>query len=620
MDVLRPTALEQIYAHASRSYPEECCGFVFADGSVYLGSNIQNELHRKNPQMYPRSAANGYTFSVADTLLLNKAFRSDNPVVVIYHSHPDVGAYFSDEDQDKALFMGEPIYPVSYLVVDVRQGQALGAKLFAWDGKHFALKPFNDLHTELSMNAVSFPDILVRVAKLPGSTLEGAGSTLREVIENLCSSHPQLRQHLFHENNNQLKEHFLFTASEELIDPDVPLPEQARIEVLLATSGGMDVDSLSNEEVQRYVRHITLPGVGREGQLNLKKAKVLIIGTGGLGSPISLYLAAAGIGTLGLVDFDVVESSNLQRQIVHGNSTLGMPKVESAKRRLQDLNRHIQINAHDTALNADNALELVGAYDLVIDGTDNFDTRYLVNDACVQLGKPLVYGAIYRFDGQISVLNYKGGPCYRCLFPSAPPAELAPNCSTGGVIGVLPGVVGMIQATEAIKLLIGIGEPLSGRLMRFDALAMKFSEIRFKRRADCPCCSELRHSETQAPTVCADAVPSQPALAEERYIKPRVLKQVLEHPSSADVLLDVRDASELEVCKLPGVVHIPLADLDGQLDRLCRDNTHYLICYAGTRAEQAASTLLAAGFANTKVLQGGMKHWVRDVEPDMPLY
>ncbi|NWE41661.1 molybdopterin-synthase adenylyltransferase MoeB [Pseudomonas yamanorum] len=619
MKVLSPNALEQIYAHADRSYPEECCGFVFADGSVYLGSNIQNELHRKNPEMYSRSAANGYTFSVADTLMMNKAFRSDNPVVVIYHSHPDVGAYFSDEDQDKALFMGEPIYPVSYLVVDVRQGQTQGSKLFAWDGKRFAQNPFNDLQTELCMNAVSFPDILVRVAKLPASTLEGAGSTLREVIENLCTEHPQLRAHLLYENN-QLKEHFLFTAEEELIDANDTLPEKAKIEVLLATSGGMDVDQLSNEEVQRYVRHITLPGVGREGQLNLKKARVLIIGTGGLGSPISLYLAAAGIGTLGLVDFDVVESSNLQRQVVHGNSTLGLPKVESAKQRLQDLNSHIQINIYDTAFNTDNALELVGAYDLVIDGTDNFETRYLVNDACVQLGKPLVYGAIYRFDGQISVLNYKGGPCYRCLFPQAPPAELAPNCSAGGVIGVLPGVVGMIQATEAIKLLIGIGEPLSGRLMRFDALAMKFSEIRFKRRADCPCCSELRHSQTIAPAVCADAMPSQPSLAEERYIKPRVLKQLLEQHSKADVLLDVRDASELEVCKLPGVVHIPLAELDGQLANLSRDNTHYLICYAGTRAEQAASTLLAAGFANTKVLQGGMKHWVRDVEPDMPLY
>jgi adenylyltransferase/sulfurtransferase len=619
MKVLSPTALEQIYAHADRSYPEECCGFVFADGTVYLGSNIQNELHRKNPEMYSRSAANGYTFSVADTLMMNKAFRSDNPVVVIYHSHPDVGAYFSDEDQDKALFMGEPIYPVSYLVVDVRQGKTQGSKLFAWDGKRFAQTPFNDLQTELCMNAVSFPDILVRVAKLPASTLEGAGSTLREVIENLCIEHPQLRAHLLYENN-QLKEHFLFTAEEELIDANDRLPEKAKIEVLLATSGGMDVDQLSNEEVQRYVRHITLPGVGREGQLNLKKAKVLIIGTGGLGSPISLYLAAAGIGTLGLVDFDVVESSNLQRQIVHGNSTLGLPKVESAKQRLQDLNSHIQINTYDTAFNTDNALELVSAYDLVIDGTDNFETRYLVNDACVQLGKPLVYGAIYRFDGQISVLNYKGGPCYRCLFPQAPPAELAPNCSAGGVIGVLPGVVGMIQATEAIKLLIGIGEPLSGRLMRFDALAMKFSEIRFKRRADCPCCSELRHTQSIAPAVCADAMPSQPSLAEERYIKPRVLKQLLEQHSKADVLLDVRDASELEVCKLPGVVHIPLAELDGQLANLSRDNTHYLICYAGTRAEQAASTLLAAGFVNTKVLQGGMKHWVRDVEPDMPLY
>lgn len=273
MNALTPSALDQIYAHASRTYPEECCGFVFADGSVYLGSNIQNELHRKNPEMYPRSAANGYTFAVADTLMMNKAFRSDNPVVVIYHSHPDVGAYFSDEDQDKALFMGEPIYPVSYLVVDVRQAKPQGSKLFAWDGSSFARKPFNDLQMELCMNAVSFPDILVRVAKLPESTLEGAGSTLREVIENLCDSYPQLRAHLFHEKNNQLKEHFLFTAGEELIEADERLPESAKIEVLLATSGGMDVDQLSNEEVQRYVRHITLPGVGREGQLNLKKPR-----------------------------------------------------------------------------------------------------------------------------------------------------------------------------------------------------------------------------------------------------------------------------------------------------------------------------------------------------------
>lgn len=471
------------------------------------------------------------------------------------------------------------------------------------------------------MNAVLFPDILARVAKLPDSQLEGAGATLREVIEGLCDRYPQLRAHLMYENN-QFKEHFLFSSDGELIEPDQDLDEACSIDVLLATSGGIDTQALSNEEVQRYVRHITLPGVGREGQLNLKKARVLIIGTGGLGSPISLYLAAAGIGTLGLIDFDVVESSNLQRQIVHGNSTLGMPKVESAKQRLQDLNSHIRINTHNTALNADNAMTLIGEYDLVIDGTDNFSTRYLVNDACVQLGKPLVYGAIYRFDGQISVLNHRDGPCYRCLFPKAPPAELAPNCSAGGVIGVLPGVVGMIQATEAIKLIIGIGEPLVGRLMRFDALAMKFSEIRFKRRADCPSCSATRTEPRpeQAAVTCNSAVPTTPALEQERYIKPRLLKQLLEHKGKADVLLDVRDATELEVCQLPGVLHIPLEDLETRLDTLDRAHNHYVICYAGLRAERAASTLLAAGFANTRVLEGGMKHWVRDVEPDMPLY
>jgi adenylyltransferase/sulfurtransferase len=483
------------------------------------------------------------------------------------------------------------------------------------------LETTNDLHTELRMNAVSFPDILARVAKLPYSQLEGSGTTLRAVLESICTDHPQLRAHLQYENN-QFKEHFLFTADGELIEPDDAFPAGGTIDVLLATSGGIDQDRLSNEEVQRYVRHITLPGVGREGQLNLKKARVLVIGTGGLGSPVCMYLAAAGIGTLGLLDFDVVESSNLQRQIVHGKSTLGLPKVESAKRRLQDLNEHIQINAHNTALNTDNALELIAQYDVVVDGTDNFSTRYLINDACVQLDKPLVYGSIYRFDGQISVLNYRGGPCYRCLFPKSPPPELAPSCSAGGVIGVLPGVVGMIQATEAIKLIIGIGEPLVGRLMCFDALAMKFSEIRFKRRADCPCCSTLRTGQLpeQTAVTCASAVPSTPLLAEECYIKPQRLKQLLDRKGKADILLDVRDVTELEVCQLPGVLHIPLEDLETRLDSLDRDHNHYVICYAGFRAERAASTLLAAGFANTRVLEGGMKHWVRDVEPDMPLY
>lgn len=285
------------------------------------------------------------------------------------------------------------------------------------------------------MNKVIFPEILARVAKLPSTQMVSEGSTARERLEFLCSQHAALRDHLFHVNR-QVKDHFLLTSSGQLVEGDGPLQPDADLEVLLATSGGLDLDELSNDEVRRYVRHITLPNVGRQGQLRLKKARVLVIGTGGLGSPVSLYLAAAGVGTLGLVDFDRVESSNLQRQVVHGTGSVGLAKVESARRRLQDLNPDITINAHDCALNTDNALELVGCYDLIVDGTDNFATRYLVNDACVLLQRLMVYGALHRFDGQVSVFNHESGPCYRCLFPQSPPGELAPNCNSGGVIGV----------------------------------------------------------------------------------------------------------------------------------------------------------------------------------------
>ncbi|PAU51202.1 molybdenum cofactor biosynthesis protein MoeB [Pseudomonas sp. PIC25] len=471
------------------------------------------------------------------------------------------------------------------------------------------------------MKTVIFPEVLARVAKLPGTAIPAEGRTLRELVNAICERHAELRAHLFYQNDS-FKEHFLLTANGGLVDPDSELPEGCEVDIMLATSGGLDVDQLSNEEIKRYVRHITLPNVGREGQLRLKKARVLMIGTGGLGSPISLYLAAAGVGTLGLIDFDVVESSNLQRQIVHGTSTLGLPKVESAKRRLLDINPDIRVIPYNCALNADNALPLIAEYDLVVDGSDNFATRYLINDACVMLEKPFVYGAIYRFDGQISVFNHQDGPCYRCLFPKSPPPELAPNCSAGGVIGVLPGVVGMIQATEAVKLILGIGEPLSGRLMRFDALSMRFNEIRFAKRADCPACSanpsitSLREEQQ----VCASSLSSQPLLAADAYIEPKALQRILHERREDAVLLDVRDANECEVCALEGSLNIPLGELDQRLDELDKDKTYYVVCYGGGRAERAASRMLEASIGNTFVLEGGIKRWVRDVDPSMPIY
>lgn len=471
------------------------------------------------------------------------------------------------------------------------------------------------------MNVVIFPDVLARVAKLPAARVEGEGRTVRELVEGICEQHAVLREHLFY-GNAQIKEHFLLTANGELVDVDSELAPGVELDIMLATSGGLDVDELSNDEVRRYVRHITLPDVGRQGQLRLKKSRVLVVGTGGLGSPVSLYLAAAGVGTLGLVDFDRVESSNLQRQVVHGTSTLGLPKVESARRRLEDLNPGIQIHAHDCAITPDNAMRLVGDYDLVVDGTDNFGTRYLLNDACVLLRRPLVYGALHRFDGQMSVFNHQDGPCYRCLFPKSPPAELAPNCNAGGVIGVLPGVVGLIQATEAIKLILGIGEPLVGRLMRFDALSMKFSEIRFKRRADCPTCSPSRTDrelQVEEPVVCASSQMSESTLPTDFFVSPRELQLSLARGEKLQ-LLDVREPNELEVCRLPGSLNLPLGELEARLAELDRERPLYIVCYGGTRAERAAQLLLSAGFTGLRVLQGGIKAWARDVDHDMPLY
>lgn len=327
------------------------------------------------------------------------------------------------------------------------------------------------------MKIVIFPEVLVRAAKLDGQRLEGVGSTVGELLSELSDRYPTLRVHLYYANK-QFKEHFLLTHKGTLVNTNCTLSDGDIVEIMLATSGGIDVATLSNEEVQRYARHITLPGVGREGQSRLKQAKVLIIGTGGLGSPVCLYLAAAGVGTIGLVDFDVVEPSNLQRQIAHGHSTIGEPKVESAQQRMHDLNPHIHIVTHRCAIDADNAEELICKYDLVVDGTDNFATRYLVNAICVKFHKPLVFGAIYRFAGQVSVFNQEEGPCYQCLFPNSPPPELAPSCNAGGVIGVLPGVVGLLQATEAVKIILRIGKTLSGRLLCFDALAMCFNEVK----------------------------------------------------------------------------------------------------------------------------------------------
>ena len=377
---------------------------------------------------------------------------------------------------------------------------------------------------------------------------------------------------------------------------------------------------LSNEEIRRYSRHLILPEFGMEAQRKLKQSSVLLIGAGGLGAPLALYLAAAGIGHIGLVDFDVVDESNLQRQVVHGTSTLGVRKTESAKRRLQDLNPNVEVTTYDVQISSENALELMRPYDVIVDGTDNFPTRYLTNDASVMLGKPNVYGSIFRFEGQATVFHPKaGGPCYRCLYPEPPPPGMVPSCAEGGVLGVLPGVIGTIQATETIKLLTGIGEPLIGRLMLYDALAMRFRELKLRRNPECPVCGDN-------PTVTelidyeqfCGIVPEPEGDA--RYeITPREVAAWLER-EDRPFLLDVREANEWEIGHLPGAVRISVNELPARLNELDTAREMVVYCRSGARSGRAVDLLRQAGFRKVKNMVGGILRWSDEVDPSIPKY
>jgi adenylyltransferase/sulfurtransferase len=383
--------------------------------------------------------------------------------------------------------------------------------------------------------------------------------------------------------------------------------------------------SLSNDEIRRYSRHLIMPEVGMTGQKKLKQGRVLLIGTGGLGSPLSLYLAAAGVGHLGLVDFDVVDESNLQRQIVHGTSTVGVSKTESAKQRLRDLNPEIDIATYETQITSENALDLMRDYDVVVDGTDNFPTRYLTNDACVLLGKPNVYGSIFRFEGQATVFHPKeGGPCYRCLYPEPPPPGLVPSCAEGGVLGVLPGVIGTIQATEVIKLLAGIGEPLIGRLMLYDALNMRFRELKLRRNPECPVCGE-NPSVTELidyEMFCGILPePEQTGTANGAYeITPLELVDWMQRPDRP-FLLDVRNPYEVDIANIEGTDKlIPVHELMNRVNELDSARDIVIYCRSGARSGNAVDMLRQAGFRKVKNLVGGVLRWSDDIDPSMPKY
>lgn len=385
----------------------------------------------------------------------------------------------------------------------------------------------------------------------------------------------------------------------------------------------LDEIQLTKDDYERYSRHLILPEVGLEGQKRLKAASVLCIGTGGLGSPLLLYLAAAGIGRIGIVDFDIVDTSNLQRQVIHGTSWVGKPKIESAKNRIHEINPHCQVDLYETRLSSENALDIIQPYDIVVDGTDNFPTRYLVNDACVLLDKPNVYGSIFRFEGQATVFNYEGGPNYRDLYPEPPPPGMVPSCAEGGVLGILPGIIGLIQATETVKIILGKGETLSGRLMLYDALNMKFRELKLRPNPIRPVIEKLIDYEQFCgiPQAKAEEAKQQMEIQEMTV---QELKQLLDSGADDFVLLDVRNPHEYEIAKIPGSVLVPLPDIEsGQGVTKVKEllNGHRLIahCKMGGRSAKALGILKEAGIEGTNV-KGGITAWSKEVDSSVPTY
>jgi molybdopterin/thiamine biosynthesis adenylyltransferase/rhodanese-related sulfurtransferase/molybdopterin converting factor small subunit len=466
--------------------------------------------------------------------------------------------------------------------------------------------------------------------------VELEGATVGELLANLTSEHEALKKHLYNDEGRLRSFVNIYLNDEDIryLDREqTPVKPGDTLSIIPSVAGGSGATAapprattLTAEEVQRYSRHLILPEVGMEGQKKLKASSVLCIGAGGLGSPVAMYLAAAGVGTLGLVDFDVVDYSNLQRQILHGTPDVGRPKLQSAKDRLKALNPGVEIRTFETALTSQNALQIFKDFDVIVDGTDNFPTRYLVNDACVLLNKPNAYGSIFRFEGQASVFGTKEGPCYRCLYPEPPPPGLVPSCAEGGVLGVLPGIVGCIQANETLKLILGIGEPLVGRFLVFDALRMKFRELKLRKDPDCPVCgthptvtSLIDYEQFCGVTPAAP----EPAMANDSAASQEIT--VLELKARRDrgedlFVLDVREPHEYEINRIPGSTLIPLGDLPERFTEL--DPTREIVaqCKSGMRSARAAAFLREQGFKNVRNLKGGILAWVDQIDPTQPKY
>lgn len=475
------------------------------------------------------------------------------------------------------------------------------------------------------------------------SEVQVDASTAGEALDQLTLKYANLRRHLFNDQNSLRNFVNVYVNDDDIRHgqgPETPVKEGDTILIVPSIAGGsvlqaaglgplkkaqdgnlQDLPMLSNEEVARYSRHLIMPEVGMTGQRKLKAASILMIGTGGLGAPVGMYLAAAGVGRMGLVDFDVVDASNLQRQIIHGTKDVGRPKIASARDRIQDINPHVEIETHETRLTSENALRLFVNYDVIVDGTDNFPTRYLVNDACVLTGKPNVYGSIFRFEGQASVFWAEKGPCYRCLYPEPPPPGLVPSCAEGGVLGVLPGIIGAIQANEAIKIVLGAPDIMVNRLLLFDAWRMRFRELKLRKNPECPVCGDnpsikelIDYEEfcgiTQQPE-------TKPTMEE---ITATQLKERLDKGDDIQII-DVREPHEYEIGQIPNSKLIPLGQVLNRMNEIDPERETVVHCKMGGRSAKAIDALQRSGFpGKLSNLVGGITAWSNDVDPSVPKY